>query len=107
LLEAGVELYELRRLPRSAGQPEWQPPARRESRLAGSSGSSASSLHAKTFAVDGERVFIGSYNFDPRSADLNTEMGLLIDSPELARRIDAVFAERVPAMAYQPRLADD
>src|SRR5690606_13886442 len=107
LLQAGVELYELRRLPRSGGQSEWQPSERRESRLVGSSGSSASSLHAKTFAVDGERVFIGSYNFDPRSAELNTEMGLLIDSRALARRIDAVFGERVPAMAYQPRLADD
>jgi putative cardiolipin synthase len=54
---------------------------------------SQSSLHAKTFAVDGERIFIGSFNFDPRSASLNTEMGFLIDSPEIAtalsRALDA------------------
>jgi len=45
---------------------------------------SQSSLHAKTFAVDDERIFIGSFNFDPRSAALNTEMGFLIDSPVIA-----------------------
>jgi len=45
---------------------------------------SQSSLHAKTFAVDGARIFIGSFNFDPRSAALNTEMGFLIESPLIA-----------------------
>ena len=48
---------------------------------------SQSSLHAKTFAVDGERIFIGSFNFDPRSAALNTEMGFLVDSPQIARAL--------------------
>lgn len=38
-------------------------------------------LHAKTFAVDDARIFIGSFNFDPRSARLNTEMGFVIESP--------------------------
>jgi len=37
--------------------------------------------------VDGERIFIGSFNFDPRSASLNTEMGFLIDSPEIAMNL--------------------
>lgn len=50
-------------------------------------------MHAKTFAVDGERIFIGSFNFDPRSAALNTEMGVLIDSADIAaalsRALDA------------------
>lgn len=53
---------------------------------------SQSSLHAKTFAVDDARIFIGSFNFDPRSAALNTEMGFLIESPaiatELSRALD-------------------
>ncbi|NRB03609.1 MAG: phospholipase D family protein [Rhodobacteraceae bacterium] len=53
--------------------------------------SSQSSLHAKTFAVDGERIFIGSFNFDPRSAALNTEMGFLIDSPRIARSLSAAL----------------
>ena len=57
---------------------------------------SQSSLHAKTFAVDGARIFIGSFNFDPRSAALNTEMGFLIESPMIAsglsRSLDQIGA---------------
>jgi putative cardiolipin synthase len=51
----------------------------------------SSSLHAKSFAIDGRRVFIGSFNFDPRSAALNTEMGYLIDSPEIAANMAAAL----------------
>lgn len=67
-------------------------------------GSSASSLHAKTFAADGERAFIGSFNFDPRSARLNTELGFLIDSPQIAKSIHGAFENGVPARAYEVRL---
>jgi putative cardiolipin synthase len=74
--------------------------------LEGSAGSSASSLHAKTLSVDGSHVFIGSFNFDLRSAKLNTEMGFVIDSPALAQKISAVFDSRIPANAYQVRLSD-
>jgi len=74
LVRAGAEVLELRARPdRPEGASILQ-------LLTGSQ----SSLHAKTFAVDGERIFIGSFNFDPRSALLNTEMGFLIDSPEIA-----------------------
>jgi cardiolipin synthase C len=97
LLEAGITLYELRRLSDSAEVP----------RSDGGFGSSGSSLHAKTFAVDGSRVFIGSFNFDPRSAELNTEMGFVIESPPLAKRVDAVFAGRIPANAYEVRRTED
>lgn len=66
---------------------------------------SASSLHSKVLAMDGARVFIGSFNFDPRSARLNTEMGLLIESPEFAaavsRGVDLVMRQG----AYAVRLA--
>jgi putative cardiolipin synthase len=96
LLEAGVSLYELRRLSSDA-------PTRNE---VGRMGSSASSLHSKTFSVDRLRVFIGSFNFDPRSAKLNTEMGFVIDSPVLARRIAAAFDHRIPAEAYEVRLSE-
>ncbi|AHG66128.1 putative phospholipase D [Advenella mimigardefordensis DPN7] len=65
LLAAGVTLYELQRMSATDKPKEG----------AGPFGSSGSSLHAKTFAVDHKRVFIGSFNFDPRSANLNTEMG--------------------------------
>ncbi|GAB5348017.1 phospholipase D family protein [Alteriqipengyuania sp. 357] len=44
----------------------------------------ATTLHAKTFTVDRKRVFVGSFNFDPRSFALNTELGFVIESAELA-----------------------
>lgn len=97
LLEAGVSLYELRRSsPASAARTDL-----------GQAGSSAASLHSKTFSVDRSRVFIGSFNFDPRSARLNTEMGFVIDSPALADRISKAFDHRVPAEAYEVRLDAD
>ena len=64
LLRHGIALYELKPGP----QKEHTPHDR------GLTGNSGSSLHAKTFSVDENHVFIGSFNFDPRSAMLNTEM---------------------------------
>jgi len=69
LLRSGVKLYETR--PQRALA---------ESSLFGSSGAS---LHTKAFVVDDRLGFIGSFNFDPRSVDLNTEMGVLFDDPAL------------------------
>jgi cardiolipin synthase C len=97
LLAAGVTLYELRRMD------DVPPPGRSGGRF----GSSAASLHAKTFGVDGSRVFVGSFNFDPRSIDLNTEMGLVIDSPVLARQLDARLTADMPELAYDVRLGQD
>jgi putative cardiolipin synthase len=102
LLEAGVTLYEFRRLSPATG-------ANRRAGLVGgfgSSGSSAAGLHAKTLAVDRARVFIGSFNFDPRSATLNTEMGCVIDSSALAQRIADAFDSTIPANAYDVRLSE-
>jgi putative cardiolipin synthase len=96
MLEAGVSLFELKRMSAAA-------PGRRA--LVGRSGSSRSSLHAKTFAIDRSRVFVGSFNFDPRSARLNTELGVVIESPALAGRLAEMFAEGVPTRAYEVRLA--
>jgi putative cardiolipin synthase len=93
MLEAGVVLYELMR--------ESRVRSRRDRRLTGSSGSS---LHAKTFSVDCARVFVGSFNLDPRSASLNTEMGVVIESPAIAQKIAAAFAEEIPARSYRVRL---
>jgi putative cardiolipin synthase len=98
LLKAGVKLYELRRSSEAgAGRPP---------RSQGGSGSSGSSLHAKTCGIDRARVFVGSFNFDPRSAKLNTEMGVVIESPRLAQMIDDVFRDRVPIDSYEVRLSD-
>ncbi len=58
-------------------------------------------LHAKLFVFDRQKIFIGSMNFDQRSKRLNTEVGLIIDSPELARQTAARFDAMVqPANSY-------
>ena len=94
LLEAGVHLYELKR---SGERPQG------EAEL-GPIGSSGASLHAKTFVVDDRRIFIGSFNFDPRSALLNCEMGFLIDSPAIAQGSTRMFDEVLISRSYQPEL---
>jgi len=99
LLAAGITLFELKRgSSGSRKRVDWTGRS--------GSGSSASSLHAKTFAVDRSRVFVGSFNFDPRSARLNTEMGFVIDSAALADALAQRFAHEVPARAYQVGLGD-
>jgi cardiolipin synthase C len=95
LLKAGVELLELQALRER----------RRDRSLPEILAGSASGLHAKVFAFDGERVLIGSYNFDPRSANLNTEMGLLIESPSIAEALGSQLEK--PAFAYRVELSDD
>ncbi len=69
--------------------------------------SSDSGLHAKCFAADRQRIFIGSFNLDPRSARLNTEMGVVLDSVPMASRLSDHFAERIPRTDYEVRLAAD
>ena len=68
-------------------------------------GGTRSSLHAKTFAVDRSRLFVGSFNFDPRSAEINTEMGFVIDSPSLAQELAAAFDAGIPESAYEVQLS--
>jgi putative cardiolipin synthase len=98
LLRAGVRLFELRRT---------APGRKHLLRVRGSSGgSSASSLHSKTFSLDGERVFVGSFNFDQRSVRLNTEMGFLIDSSQLAQTSADAFEAQIPDSAYEVQLRD-
>lgn len=93
LLREGVELYEL--MPR--GVPE-------DSSLFGSSGAS---LHTKAFVVDGSSGFVGSFNLDPRSVSLNTEMGVFFEdagaAAELARRYRDKTA---PTHSYRLRLVE-
>jgi putative cardiolipin synthase len=94
LLEAGMGIYEL--------QPGLQP--RADQRVHESFGSSRSSLHAKTFTIDREQLFIGSFNFDRRSAHLNTEMGFVIQSPVLARVVSIGIDHLVADQSYEVRL---
>lgn len=88
LLEAGVELYELR-------------PDARVSASQRAGDVSRATLHTKSFVVDRESLFVGSFNWDPRSAHLNTELGVLIHSPELAGMLlDGVDAN-LPGSTYR------
>jgi putative cardiolipin synthase len=80
LLNAGVELYEFK--PHPGIQKEL---IERYPRLADNNPVFA--LHAKSMVIDDETIFIGTFNLDPRSANLNTEVGVLIDSKELARQL--------------------
>ncbi|WP_233842926.1 phospholipase D family protein [Dyella sp. 2HG41-7] len=90
LVEGGVQLYELK-------------PTSGQSQPTTSIGkSSGTSLHAKTIVVDDREVFIGSLNMDQRSKLLNTEMGVIVDSPGLARAISDFFHTATqPSNAYQ------
>jgi putative cardiolipin synthase len=85
LLRAGMELYELR--PDSNMKRQWSVLA----------GSAKAALHAKTLVFDRQSVFIGSFNLDPRSATLNTEMGVMIDSVEIASKVAESMDEGVAA----------
>ena len=96
LLKAGVHLYEL--------MPGQAPGAGKPKHFAGSG---SASLHAKTFAIDNTSIFIGSFNFDPRSAHLNCEMGFLIDSHNLASQLSGAFSDSLPYGSFQPRLTDN
>jgi putative cardiolipin synthase len=96
LLQAGVDLYELR--------PDTNMP-RKWSIL--SFGSKAA-LHAKTVVFDRQSVWIGSFNLDPRSIGLNTEVGLMIDSPEIAEQVAEIMEGGVtPGSAYHVPLDEN
>jgi putative cardiolipin synthase len=95
LLKAGVRLYELK--PVENGPPK--------THIDASSGASRASLHAKTFVFDRRHVFVGSFNFDPRSALLNTELGVVIDSPDIAGRVIALAEDAMePSRSHRVEL---
>ena len=66
-------------------------------------GKNTSSLHAKFFDIDG-MVFIGSFNFDPRSANLNSEVGLVVESDVLQKYISRSLDQYLPQIAYELKL---
>ena len=91
LVEAGVELYELKPTSTSSD----------DKKFVGLMGSSGSSLHAKTFGTDQNHIFIGSFNFDPRSINLNTELGIVVENPQYGREMDQVFSELLPQRSWR------
>ena len=95
LLQQGVELYEFK-------------PQQNTPRLTVAGSRSRASLHAKTYVIDHKILVIGSMNLDPRSANLNTELALVIHSPPLAEQVAQIFARATaPDASYRVTLADD
>jgi putative cardiolipin synthase len=93
LLRSGIALFELKReFARAKGR--------------SIKGSSRASLHAKVLSIDGERAFVGSFNFDPRSARLNTEMGFVIESATLASAVADACTSSLAERAYSLALDD-
>jgi putative cardiolipin synthase len=86
LIKGGVKLYEVRAdavTPKDGGA------------------ASQVTLHTKGLVVDRKHVFIGSLNLDPRSIDINSEMGLIIESAELGEQVVARLEQRLPERAYR------
>jgi putative cardiolipin synthase len=94
LLSAGVELYEMNKL--------LTPQQRKEKK--GSQGSSAASLHAKSFVFDRQTVFIGSLNLDPRATLHNTEIGVVLESTELGGEMGQWFDDNIENIAFRLEL---
>ena len=93
----------------------WQLPRREERRAPSrvvccswscfsSAGVVVGALHVKMAIVDRKAMFLGSMNLDPRSATLNTELGLIIESPELVAQI---MPRMDRASGYHVKLSSD
>ena len=97
LLKAGVELYELNRDVSAAGRSykDWK------------FYQSKASLHAKCFVMDRTRSYIGSLNLDARSVIHNTEIGLIIESPEIAQKLGAFIDSDMADLAFRLQLEED
>jgi len=95
LLRMGVEVYELR--------PDFEVTGLEESGVEESGGG----LHAKLFIIDRTELFVGSFNWDPRSARINTEMGIILHSPELAAGLARRITSDLKPETYQLELSDN
>jgi len=95
MLEMGVKLYEVRA------------DASISSNERVGTDSAKTTLHAKAFIVDRRRLFIGSFNWNQRSANIDTEMGVIIDSPELAGEFAELFHSLERDKSYELFLNDD
>ena len=89
LIDAGVELYEVRvdssKVPEDSDR----------------QGYDSVTLHVKALMIDRQHTFVGSLNLDPRSIDINTEMGVLIDNADLTGGMTERFLEVLPSFAYR------
>ena len=97
LLRGGVEVHELQANARAH---------RHHARLLRGRGRSKSSLHTKAMVLDRQELFVGSFNLDPRSVNVNTEMGYYVDSEALAGEV-AAFVEEGMAPQNSYRVSSD
>jgi cardiolipin synthase C len=93
VIKAGAELYEIRA--NSARELEGD-----------EKGPEVLTLHTKAFLIDRRYLFVGSLNLDPRSIEINAEMGLLIDSEPMVRILTEGLDKRLPALTYRVRIND-
>ncbi|WP_432480579.1 phospholipase D-like domain-containing protein [Moraxella sp. ZY200743] len=94
LLAAGINLYEIKSTAINTKQ--------NDNKFWRTKQITTTSLHAKAFAIDDEQVFIGSYNIDPRSANINTELGVLIYDERLAMQLhNALQNQKILNQAYK------
>ncbi len=84
LLKMGLEIYEYKPEPASSRQLLQRLEAANQTKP-------VAALHAKTLVVDSKRVFIGTFNLDPRSENLNTECGVIVHDEALARAVEAAI----------------
>jgi putative cardiolipin synthase len=94
LLQAGTELYEAKPDPEFLKQPKQKTKTHFGS-------SSRASLHSKVYIFDRKKVFVGSLNLDPRSVDINTELGILFENHEFAGRLGGVWDSQIKDFGYQ------
>ncbi|MCP4764711.1 MAG: phospholipase D family protein [Gammaproteobacteria bacterium] len=96
LLEGGVELYELKADSKT-----------KASRSLRRSGEAKSGLHAKTYIFDRKDIFIGSFNFDQRSANINAEVGIVYEIPEMAELLStSIFEDSLKEYTFRVQLSD-
>jgi putative cardiolipin synthase len=94
VLRTGAELFELREI-HAGGETEW-----------GHSPGMVT-LHSKVVAIDRETIFVGSLNFDPRSIQINSEMGLFIDSAQAGAELAEMVMNTLPDVSYRLELDQD
>jgi putative cardiolipin synthase len=98
LIDAGVELYEMRADAAVQSTLADTPPTR----------AAYMGLHIKSMVIDRQTVFVGSMNLDPRSIALNSEMGVVIDSPTLAAELaDYTNQEMLPVNSWRLEIDDN
>jgi len=95
LLKMGVDLWEIKVTAEITGVDR------------GGSGAALATLHSKAFIVDRQHLFVGSFNWDPRSVDINTELGVVIDSADMAGNSADIIWGGMNTRAYQVILNED